>query len=430
MNVLVIDHSKVFRAMWRRMAVSAGHEPIMVSDAGEGLATLREREVDLVCVARTLPDMDGIAFTRHAHGMQGLGHLPIILLTSTGDKAVRQAAFEAGVTDIHSRTDIEDLFNQAARFVQGKSAICSGRVLYIEDSRTVATVMLRVLEGMGLTVDHYCNASAAHRAFQQSDYDLVVSDILVEGEMSGIGLISRIREQAPDPIRAPILAISGMEDDNRRIDLFRLGINDFVTKPVLEDEVRARVSNLVMNKQLLERVEEQRRHLYELAMTDQLTGLYNRNSLSEFAEAKTAEANRHDFPLSVVVIDIDHFKEINDRYGHLFGDEVLTAAGELLQRNIRSEDVAVRFGGEELLLILPHCGEEDGRRQAERIRSELASLSFGSGIRVTASLGIASRPAGREAEFEVLVRAADGAVYEAKTRGRDRVVTASTIAVD
>jgi len=425
MNILVVDHSRVFRAMWRRMAADAGHEPIMVSDGASGLQVLRERRVDLACVSRTLPDLDGIEFCRQARRTRGVGHLPIILMTSTEDKTVRQAAFEAGVTDIHPRTDIEDLFNQAAQFIRGNRPECTGRVLYVEDSKTVATVMLRVLEGMGLEVDHYPNASAAHEAFQGVGYDLIISDILVEGEMSGIGLISRIREQAPNPTRTPILAISGMEDENRRIDLFRLGINDFVTKPVLEEEVRSRVTNLIMNKQLIEQVEEQRRYLYELAMTDQLTGLYNRNTLTEFASRKLAEAQRHDFPLSVVVIDVDHFKDINDTHGHLVGDEVLAAMGELLLNSTRAEDFAVRFGGEELLLILSHCDADSARAHAERIRETVAELRPSDGVRVTASLGVATRPLGSEIDFESLVRAADHAVYAAKEGGRDRVEIAT-----
>ncbi|PSQ92677.1 MAG: diguanylate cyclase response regulator [Proteobacteria bacterium SW_6_67_9] len=426
MNILVVDHSKVFRAMWRRTALDAGHEPIMVSEAREGLATLRQRPVDLVCVARTLADVDGIEFVRQARAMQGLGHLPIILLTSTADKDIRQQAFDAGVTDVHPRTDIEDLFHQATQFVRGHRAACSGRVLYVEDSRTLAKVMLRVLEGMGLEVDHYTNASEALAAFEAGAYDLVISDILVEGEMSGIGLISRIREQAPEPSRSPILAISGMEDANRRIDVFRLGGNDFVTKPVLEEEVRSRVSNLIMNKQLIEQVEEQRRRLFQLAMTDQLTGLYNRNSLSEFAERKLAEANRHDLPLSVILLDIDHFKSINDTHGHLVGDEVLAAVGELLQSNVRDEDFPVRFGGEELLLLLSHCGQAHALERAQQLRAALAALEPSSGVRVTASLGVSARPLGQTVDFDALVRAADQGVYQAKDQGRDRVVAVDT----
>lgn len=408
------------------MAQHAGHEPIMVTDGRQGIETLRRRPVDLACVARTLPDIDGIEFCRRARDLPGSGHIPIILMTSDGEKSVRQAAFDAGATDIHPRTDIKHLFDHATQFLRGNRQTCSGHVLYVEDSNTVATVMLRVLRDMQLEVEHYTNASEAHKHFDPEHYDLIISDILVEGDMSGIGLISRIREQCPDPMRMPILAISGMEDEHRRIELFRLGINDFVTKPVLDEEVRSRVTNLVTNKQLIEQVEQQRRHLYDLAMTDQLTGLYNRNSLSEFAGRALSEANRHDLPLSVVIIDIDYFKSINDTHGHLIGDEVLAAFGELLNTTRRKEDFAVRFGGEELLMILVQCDLDGAREQAERIRERVVAMRP-SGLEITASLGVSARAHGTRPTFESLVRAADEAVYRAKDGGRNRVEVADPV---
>lgn len=422
MNILVVDHSKVFRAMWRRMAAAAGHEPIMVTDGGQGLDTLRNRPVDLVCVSLTLADMTGIEFCRQTRAMRGVGRIPILLMTSCEDKATRHAAFEAGITDIHPRTDAEQLFGHAIQFVEGAIRTCSGRVLYVEDSNTVAAVMLRVLREMNLEVDHYTSASEACDAFDPEYYDLVISDILVDGEMSGIGLVRSIRATCPDRMRAPILAISGIEDKNRRIELFRLGVNDFIGKPVLDEEVQARVTHLITNRQLIEQVEDQRRHLYELAMTDQLTGLYNRNSLAEFAGRALAEAERHDFPLSVVLIDIDHFKKINDTEGHLVGDEVLSAIGELLLEDTRTEDFAVRFGGEELLLILTHCDLEDAATHAERIRARIEAMTP-CDLEITASLGVAARPRGTTVTFERLLQNADVAVYEAKESGRNRVVT-------
>ena len=423
MNVLVVDHSKVFRALWRRSAAAAGHEPIMANSGGAGLETLRNRVVDLVCVALKLSDMSGIDFCRQARAMRGVGRIPILVMTSADDKAVRHAAFEAGVTDIHPRSDVEHLFRHVQQFVEGAIRTCSGRVLYVEDSNTSATVMLRLLRAMNLEVDHYVSASEARDAFDAQRYDLVISDILVEGEMSGIGLVRSIRAACPDQMRTPILAISGLEDKNRRIELFRLGVNDFISKPVVDEEVRARVTNLITNRQLIEQVEDQRRHLYKLAMTDQLTGLYNRNSLAEFAGRALAEAQRHDLPLSVVLIDIDHFKIINDTHGHLVGDEILSGIGELLLENTRREDFAVRFGGEELLLILTHCGAEDAVMHAERIRARIEQLRP-CDLDVTASLGVAARPQGAKVEFEQLLNAADVAVYEAKENGRNRVATA------
>jgi len=421
MNILVVDHSKVFRALWHRLVLKAGHEPIMVATGEEGLNELKRRRVDLVCVSLTLPDTDGIEFCRSARKTRRGRHVPLILLTSTEDKSARMKAFEAGATDIHSKTDIEELFNQAARFVEEDEQRISGRVLYVEDSSVVAHVMLKILERLGLEVDHYTSATEAYEAFGTHAYDLVVSDILVEGEMSGMGLVSRIREQFPDKARVPILAVSGMDDITRRMELFRLGVNDFISKPVIEEEVVARVSNLISNKQLFDQVRAQRRHLYELAMIDQLTGLYNRNSLAEFAKKAFSEANRHDFPLSLILIDVDHFKEINDTHGHLTGDEVLASLGEMLKNNCRDEDFAVRFGGEELMLILPHCPHQDAVQRAEELRHAVEQL-HPSGIPMTASLGVTSRPQGQKVSMEDLFRIADKAVYQAKEQGRNQVV--------
>jgi len=421
MNILVVDHSKVFRALWHKLVLKAGHEPIMVASGRDGLAELKRRRVDLVCVSLTLPDTDGIEFCKQARKTRRGRHVPIILLTSTEDKTARLKAFEAGATDIHPKTDIDELFNQAARFVEEDEQRMSGRVLYVEDSSVVAHVMLKILERLGLEVDHYTSATDAYEAFGHHAYDLVVSDILVEGEMSGMGLVSRIREKFPDKARVPILAVSGMDDITRRMELFRLGVNDFISKPVIEEEVIARVSNLISNKQLFDQVRAQRRHLYELAMIDQLTGLYNRNSLSEFAKKAFSEANRHDFPLSLILMDVDHFKQINDTHGHLTGDEVLASVGEMLKLNCRNEDFAVRFGGEELMLILPHCTHEHAIERAEELRQLLEELEP-AGVHMTASLGVTSRPQGQQVSMEDLFRVADKAVYQAKEEGRNRVV--------
>lgn len=421
MDILVVDHSRVFRALWEKRARLAGLVPLVVADGHEGLEVLRQRPMSLVCVSLTLSDMDGIDFCRHARAIPNARDLPIILLTSTDDKALRRRAFEAGVTDVRSKNDVDSLFKEAARIAAEHKTVAAGRVLYVEDSITVATTMLRILRGMNLHVDHYKSASDAFEAFMQADYDLVISDILVEGEMSGFGLVSRIRGEATEHSWVPILAISGMEDVARRVELFRLGINDFVTKPVVEQEVQARVNNLITNKQLFDRVQRQQQHLYDLAMTDQLTGLYNRNALAEFVSKACSEANRHDLNLSVVLLDIDHFKHINDEHGHQVGDEVLVAVSDLVLKRCRREDFAVRLGGEELMLVLTYCDRGDAVRCAEFLREEIAALKP-NGVEVTASFGVAARPHGVKVDLDGLLRAADDAMYEAKANGRNRVV--------
>lgn len=421
MNVLVIDPSKVFRTVWDRMVLRIGHEPISVASGAAGLEALRSRHIDLVCVSLSLPDMDGIDFCRELRKLPQLSTMPVILLTSTEDKGARQSAFEAGVTEIHNKTDVEGLLARVQKFVSELSRNISGRVLYIEDSSVVAHVMVKILKNMKLEVDHFTSADEAYEAFQLANYDLIISDIMVEGQMSGVGLVTRIREMDGDKARVPILAVSGLDDSLRRTELFRLGINDFISKPVIREEVTARVTNLITSKQLFDQVKTQQHHLYELAMRDQLTGLYNRNSLKEFAGKYFTQAARHDFSLSLMLIDLDHFKEINDTHGHLVGDTVLEHVGELLRQSCREEDFAARFGGEEFLIILPHCDLASAAAKAELIRKEIELLEP-SGVHITTSIGVTTRPRGKQVEMEALFRVADRAVYEAKNRGRNCVV--------
>ncbi|WP_018871923.1 diguanylate cyclase [Thioalkalivibrio sp. ALJ16] len=422
MKILVVDRSRVFRALWSRMVLAAGHKPIMASSGAEGLARIAENDLELVCASITLPDMSGTEFCRQVRA-QASGHdLPLILLTTQQDHEIRREAFEAGATDVHDKTNIRDLFHQAARYGRPVEHAHEGHVLYVEDSPTVARVMTRILEGMGLEVAHFRSAADALDAFDQGNWDLVLSDILVEGEISGMGLVSRLRQQFPDKTSLPIVAMSGMDDQNRRAELFRLGVNDFVTKPVLEDEVRARIGNLLANKRLFEEVQSQRKKLYDMAMIDPLTGLRNRNVLAECAARFFTEANRADMPLSLILLDIDHFKKINDTHGHLLGDEVLVGVGELLRTTGRESDVALRFGGEEFLLVLPECDLFDAHTRAEELRQQLRELRP-AGLTITASFGVTSRPSGRDVSMNDLFRVADQAVYQAKNEGRDRVVS-------
>ncbi len=426
MKVLFVDHSKVFRSVWERMVLHAGHEPLIATNGLQALEILNEQPVDFICVSLSLPDIDGIRFTRQVRTLPSARETPLVLLTSSQDPTIRKRAFEAGVTDICPKTGIEELFYRASRWAVNDCKTLTGRVLYVEDSLTVTRVMTQLLENMGLEVDHFVSASDAFGHFDEKRHDLVISDILVEGNMSGIALVGELRKEYPDKIRTPILAMSGMDDAIRRVELFRLGINDFITKPVIAEEAAARIRNLVVQKQLFDQVQQQRIQLYELAMTDPLTGLYNRNSLAEFAGKISAAANRHQIELSVIVIDLDHFKEVNDTHGHLVGDQVLASVGATLLAFCREEDFAVRFGGEEMLLIMPHCALEHAAERARQLNRKIAQLKP-AGVAITASMGVSAKAIEQAVDLEQLIRVADQAVYAAKASGRNQVIVQGTL---
>ena len=420
MNILLIEQIKVFRALWNKTVTSAGLEPIVAVDANKGLSVVMNRHIDVICVALSLPDIDGIEFTRYLRSRKQYQSVPIILLTSTQDLKTKQRAFESGVTDIQNKDDVKTVFDRARKIAERQQQKLKGRVLYIEDSRVVSHMMVRNLRELSLEVDHYRSASEAFTVFQQADYDLIISDILVEGEMSGVSLVSAVRELTGDKSRVPILAVSGMDDPGRRTELFRLGINDFVPKTASNDEIRVRVSNLISNKQLLDQVQAQQAYLTELAMVDQLTGLYNRNWLGEMAPKFFSDANRHDLPLSLLIIDIDHFKQVNDQHGHQAGDRVLTALGELIRKQCRQEDLAVRLGGEEFLVLMRQGDFAGACKRAEQLRQRVAACNPGD-LSITVSIGLCSRPLNSQVKYKELFKAADQALYEAKQGGRNRV---------
>ena len=253
MNVLVVDHSKLFRGGWERNALRLGIEPIGAASAEEALEVLRERRIDYVCCSLSLPGMDGVDFCKVMRRNPQLKNTPVVLMSATEDQALRQTR----VRGRHHRDPRQEGRRGAAPARQAlrreHHRDVTGRVLYVEDSSVVAHVMVRILTEMHLEVDHFVSADVALEAFDRNSYDLVISDIVVEGQTSGVGLVSRIRELTNDKARVPILTMSSLDDQARRIQLFRLGANDFLTKPVVKEEVVARVTNLITAKQLLDR---------------------------------------------------------------------------------------------------------------------------------------------------------------------------------
>ena len=431
MKALIAEPSKAYRQLLETVCHAVGLKPTFVTNTSDALRHLSPHPVDLVLTSLQLQDSDGIEFCKKIRELKGTKHIPIILLTAEENKTIFEPATQAGVTEIFHKSDIprlqaylDELINRA-----NTHSNIDARVLYAEDSLSVAKLTTQVLETIGLTVDHFTHAEQAYEAFQTTDYDLLLTDILLAGNMSGIGLVREIRSTEEGKGHIPILAMSAQDDSARKIELLNCGANDYVAKPILKEELIARVRNLITNKKLLDKLKAQQHLLQELAMTDQLTELYNRHFLMELAPKHISEAFRHKQPLSLIVIDLDNFKTVNDTYGHSMGDIVLTQTARLLKATCRNEDIAARFGGEEFVLILRHCDAEDARKKAELLRMKISDLNP-EGIAVSASFGVAELPLNNACKFDVLFSAADQAVYEAKTRGRNCVVIGEVSSTD
>ena len=219
----------------------------------------------------------------------------------------------------------------------------------------------------------------------------------------------------------PLLVFSVLDDIAHKVELLRLGANDYVTKPLIQEELLARISNLITSKKLLDKAIVQQNLIQELAMKDPLTGLYNRYFLMEAAPSKMREATRYNIPCSLIIINTDKLKLINENYGHPTGDMVLKEIASLLAKSIRQEDIVARYDGEEFVLLMSHCNISNAAIIAEKVRKSIENL-HPSDLNVTASFGIAEVRKNSTESFSELFKTANEAIFQAKSNGGNQVV--------
>ncbi|MCP3851597.1 MAG: diguanylate cyclase [Gammaproteobacteria bacterium] len=423
MKVLVVESSRFHQIMISQIFNNEGIVVCIANNCEEAIQVLENETMDFICTAYHLPyGLDGIKLAKLIRTAPKTKDIPVILLTSNKIDNSFDHAYNSGVTEIYNRSDINTLSKNLKRSIQVKKNEINARVLFIEDSKTVATMMTRQMESMKMTVEHYLSASDALEKFKKGhlEFDIIITDLLVEGSLNGMGFVREIRKIIPNRSKLPILVISGFDDITRRIELLNMGANDYIVKPIVKEELVARLSNLVTTKQLFDQVKIQQEQLYQLAMTDQLTGLYNRHSLVQLLPKYFSHSVRHSTPLSVLVLDIDHFKYINDNYGHSKGDEVLSKFGQLITANFRSEDLVARYGGEEFVVIMANSNHDDTIEKAELLRTHIESHLI-EGLKVTISIGVAC--ADSHSNFEHMFNQADTALYHAKKNGRNQTIT-------
>lgn len=232
---------------------------VFASTGKEALDALEAEKFDCICVALYLDDMDGFEFSQQVRKLATYTHTPIILLTSKNNAEITNQAINSGITDIFYKENIHELVNFIERFTQVSQPIL-GKVLYIEDQQSQREYVTAIFEERQLEVDAFENAEDALQAFLKNRYNLVVTDIVLAGKVSGVLLINKIRRLDGPKGDTPILAITAFDDNSRRISLYHMGITDYVTKPIIKEELLARVRNLINNQKALEREIEFRQH--------------------------------------------------------------------------------------------------------------------------------------------------------------------------
>jgi two-component system, cell cycle response regulator len=299
-----------------------------------------------------------------------------------------------------------------------------GTILIADDSMVVRAVLRRQLEADGLTVVEATDGEDALRVCAQAHPDVVLLDVEMP-VLDGHATLARLKAD-PELQDVPVVFLTGRVDTADVVTGLHLGAHDYLRKPFEANELMARVSAALRTKALQDELRARMAELEEVSRIDMLTGLHNRRHLDEHLRASISAARRHGRTVGVLVIDVDHFKQVNDTYGHHAGDLVLREVANRLKSTMRTEDALGRWGGEEFIAVLTETPAEAIGMVAERMRRSVAASEFpledGTCIRVTASIGYVHG----DDEAERLVRRADDALYAAKAAGRNRVEAAKT----
>jgi two-component system, cell cycle response regulator len=290
------------------------------------------------------------------------------------------------------------------------------QVLIVDDVLTNAILLKGMVKRIeGVEPIAFTSAREALAWCETHDPDLVLLDYLMP-EMDGVELLQRIR-QLPHLTTVPIVVVTGQEDRPSLYKALTAGASDFLIKPVDEVELIARARNML-------KLRAATRDLYRLATTDELTGLANRRYFFVRLTEEAKRTQRYGQPLALALLDIDHFKRINDVYGHAAGDEVLETVGRLCRETLRDVDTIGRIGGEEIAVLMPATTLTGAWIVCERLRQAIADADVetsGASVRSTVSIGIAELAQGEE--FTRLLARADQALYRAKESGRNRTLT-------
>jgi two-component system cell cycle response regulator len=420
-------------------------------NGADALALCERAECDIVLLDVMMPELDGFEVCRKLKSNPLTHHIPVVMVTALDQPSDRVRGLEAGADDfltkpvadvalisrVRSLARLKMLTDELRmRAVTSKEigiqspereAVMetgrNGRVLIVDDransyERIVATLSTEH------TVDVETNPNEAVFESAEGNYDLVIVSLGLQ-DFDGLRLCSQIRSLERTR-NLPILAIAEADNNVQLARGLEIGVNDYLVRPIENNEMLARVRTQIKKKRYTERLRDNVQMSIELAITDGLTGLFNRRYMETHLGTLVEQAAARDKPITVLVLDIDYFKAINDSYGHDAGDDVLREFALRIRKAIRNIDLACRYGGEEFVIVMPETDMAVATMVAERLRRRIATEPFAiqqgaRHIEVTISIGIAALSGEADSAAAILKRA-DQALYRAKRDGRNRVV--------
>jgi two-component system, cell cycle response regulator len=397
-----------------------------------------------------MTDMDGFEVCRRLKTGMTTHHIPVVMVTALDQPSDRVKGLESGADDFLTKpvsdvaliarvrslsrlkmmTDELRMRAVTSREIGIESperealaeAGRNGRILMVDDRPPLSDRIQNMLASEH-SVDMERDPTEALFHAAEGSYDLIIVSLDLEN-FDGLRLCSQLRSLERTR-NVPILAIAEADNNTRLVRALEIGVNDYLVRPFDKNEILARVRTQIRKKRYTERLRDNVQLSIEMAITDALTGLYNRRYMETHVGTLVDQAIARGKPLSVLILDIDYFKSINDTHGHDAGDDVLQDFAIRIRKSIRGIDLACRYGGEEFVVVMPETDMAVATMVAERLRRRIASEPFpiqkgARTIEVTISIGIAAL--GPNDNAAAVIKRADQALYRAKRDGRNRVV--------
>jgi two-component system cell cycle response regulator len=448
-RVLVVDDVE---ANVKLLDAKLSSEYFEVLTAYNGRAALEIADTELpdsILLDVMMPRMDGFEACRQLKVNPRTADIPVVMVTALSDVGSRLRGLEAGADDFLTKpvNDIA-LFARVRSLVRLKRMmeelrvrenICRqlggheapvaedlgpARVLIIDDDEFARARISETLSSIA-AVEHAANCAQAWSLLARHT-DLVIASLSMR-DSDALRFVSQCR--ANEAFRQlPLLLVADDRDLRRAARGLDLGANDYVTRPVDRNELLARTTTQVRRKRLQDRLEESYQRCIALALTDPLTGLYDRAYLNRHLDELLRRVHQDGINAAVLMFDIDHFKQVNDTHGHDAGDDVLRELAARTMNSVRSVDLVARHGGEEFVVVMPETDLTIASAVAERLRAAVAREAFtlrasGQKLSVTISIGVTTAAA--DDDRERILKRADIALYTAKNQGRNRVVSRS-----
>ncbi|NKB20625.1 MAG: PleD family two-component system response regulator [Alphaproteobacteria bacterium] len=453
-RVLVVDDTPVNVKLLEAKLLVEYYEVLTAIDGPSALVVAEDHIPDIILLDVMMPGMDGYEVCSRLKSNPVTAHIPVVMVTALNEVRDRVRGLEVGADDFLTKpvNDVA-LFARIRSLVRLKRASdewrareatavelgvtdaaqngidqnAPGSVLVVAEGMYDRDLVTETLSFQGHAVELAENDEQALSLAKEKDYDLV---LISDGnrDQDALRLCSQMRSE-PETRHRPILIMVADNADGRLAKALELGVNDYLVRPIERDELISRSRTQISRRRYEERLRENYTFSVNAAVTDSLTGMYNRRYLESHFERINARMAEVGKPISALILDIDHFKNVNDTHGHEAGDEILQIVAKRIQSNLRGFDTAVRLGGEEFVVLLPDSSLAAAAAAAERLclsisETPIVVSSVDAGLDITVSIGVACFLAG-ESGLENMLRHADAALYEAKRTGRNKVMIAN-----